>query len=122
MDIQGDWINQYGSTVTFEVDDDGNLSGWYNSRKGRSASGREYALYGRQNGEVISFCVDWQGESVNLHAITTFSGRCVRGANGQEEIHTMWTLARQFEDTEMKKPTGAWNAFLTNADIFVRDE
>jgi len=120
--IDGTWINQNGSTVTFEAADDGTISGTYVSRKGRAASGRRYPLRGLINGEVLNFLVDWQGDGHNLGAITSFSGRLAREPDGQDVIHTLWILVRQWEDSEQQKPTGPWNAFLTNADVFHRQD
>ncbi len=115
-DISGEWINQNGSTVKLVVQD-GAVSGWYRSAKGRAAIAKRYRLIGQQNGELVTFQVDWQDADANLHAITAFSGRIIGGGR---EIHTVWTLVRQFEDVQQSNPTGAWNAFLTNADVFKR--
>jgi hypothetical protein len=115
-DISGVWINQNGSTVELFIED-GVITGWYCSQKGRSAKNKRYPLVGQQNDEIVAFQVDWQDDESNLNAITSFSGRIVGGG---KEIHTVWVLARQFEDEALQKPTGAWNAFLTNSDVFTR--
>ena len=122
MNIDGEWINQNGSTVTFEQHTDGTLSGTYRSRKGRGAVGNSYPLTGHVNGELVAFQVDWRDASANLSAITSFTGRLGRDADGQPVLHTMWVLARQFEDEARTKPTQTWNAFLTNSDVFRRAE
>jgi hypothetical protein len=119
--IQGKWTNQNGSTVEFDESNDGQLTGVYRSRKGRSAAGKDYALRGQRNGEIVSFQVNWQDADHNLASMTSFSGRLVIEPNGQATIHTVWVLARQFEDEQQTKPTAAWNAFMTNADVFRRD-
>jgi hypothetical protein len=120
IDLNGLWVNQNGSTVVLEAVPGGEIKGWYCSRKGRSAVGKRYPVVGRQNGELLSFLVDWQDAEHNLEAMTAFSGRCVVDAQREVAIHTVWVLSRQFEDDARQKPTGAWNAFLTNADIFRR--
>ena len=120
MQIDGTWINQSGSTVELAADASGKLSGYYCSRKGRAASGKRYPLTGQLNGEVIAFQVNWQDAQENLQSITSFSGRLVRDGNGGEVIHTVWVLVRQWEDEQRTRPTGTWNAFLTNSDIFHR--
>jgi uncharacterized protein YndB with AHSA1/START domain len=120
MNIDGEWINQNGSTVTFEQHADGTLSGTYRSRKGRGAVGNSYALTGHVNGELVAFQVDWRDNAANLHAITSFTGRLGREVDGRTVLHTVWVLARQFEDEARTKPTQVWNAFLTNSDIFHR--
>ena len=121
MDINGTWVNQNGSTVAFEVDAGGKISGSYRSRKGRAASGLKYPINGRQNGELVAFQVDWHDDRTNLHAITSFTGRCASNAEGHDIIHAVWVLARQFEDDAHTKPTGVWNTFLTNSDVFLRE-
>lgn len=120
MDIDGTWINQNGSTVSFVSAADGALSGAYASRKGRAARGKSYALTGRVNGEIVTFQVDWRTDRENLHSITSFTGRLGHDADGAPVLHTVWVLARQFEDEARTKPTQPWNAFLTNADVFHR--
>ncbi len=120
MQIDGTWINQNGSTVELSVDASGCLSGWYCSRKGRSASGKRYPLHGQVNDEVLVFYVDWQDADDNLGSVTSFSGRVGRDQEGFEVIHTVWVLVRQWENEERSRPTGTWNAFLTNSDVFRR--
>jgi uncharacterized protein YndB with AHSA1/START domain len=120
MDIDGEWINQNGSTVTFERHADGRLTGRYQSKKGRGAVGNSYPLTGCVNGELVAFQVDWRDDRANLHAITSFTGRLGRDPQGRTVIHTVWVQARQFEDEARTKPTQIWNAFLTNSDAFHR--
>ena len=120
MEIAGTWINQNGSTVELEEDADGRLSGTYRSSKGRSVQGKGYALQGLRNGDVLTFSVDWNDGDVNLGSITSFSGRVGGDGAGEPVIHTVWVLVRQWENEERTKPTGVWNAFLTNSDVFRR--
>ena len=122
MQIDGTWVNQNGSAVEFVADASGKLSGYYSSRKGRAASGKRYPLTGQLNGEVIAFQVNWHDAQENLQSITSFSGRLGRDSNGCEVIHTVWVLARQWEDEQRTRPTSTWNAFLTNSDIFCRND
>lgn len=121
MDIDGEWINQNGSTLEIVTGENGLISGWYCSAKGRAASGRRYPISGVKSDELLAFHVNWRSDGIeahDIHAITSFTGRCV--TSPEPAIHTMWILARQYEDSEQTKPTGAWNAFLTNADVFTR--
>lgn len=120
MIIDGTWVNQNGSTVELTANADGTVSGYYVSRKGRAAAGKRYPLSGRLNEGVIAYQVDWQDDQENLNSITSFSGRIGRDAAGREVIHTVWVLVRQWEDPERTRPTGLWNAFLTNSDVFYR--
>ncbi len=121
MDINGTWINQNGSTVTFEADAGGDVKGEFRSRKGRAASDSGYPLSGRRNGELLAFQVDWRDGDANLHAVASFACRLAIDGNGRDTIHAMWVLARQFEDAAQTKPTEVWNTFMTNVDTFVRE-
>lgn len=121
-DIRGRWVNQNGSTLVIDDVDDGQIIGRFESLKGRAAKGIEYPVTGLQNGELVSFLVSFLSAEQNLHAITTFSGRWESGSDGIHRIHTTWILSRQFEDSEMQKPTQVWNSFLTNSDVFTRTE
>ena len=121
MDINGTWINQNGSTVTFEAAAGGHVTGEFRSRKGRAASDRGYPLSGKRNGELLAFQVDWRDANANLHAVASFTCRLAVDDNGRDTIHAMWVLARQFEDEAHTKATEVWNTFMTNVDTFVRE-
>ena len=121
MDIDGTWINQNGSTVTFETGAGGHVSGVFQSRKGRATAGKGYSLTGMRNDELLAFQVDWRDGEANLHAIASFACRLAVDGNGRDTIHAMWVLARQFEDEALSKPTEVWNTFMTNVDSFVRE-
>jgi hypothetical protein len=118
----GPWVNQNGSLLHLEVSAEGAVSGWFESRKGRAAAGRRYPVLGRANGVLVSFIVDFRIEGQDLGSITSFSGRLAVGPDGAPALHTMWILARAFEDAEHSRPTQAWNSFLVNADVFRRPE
>ena len=121
MDINGTWVNQNGSTVTFEADASGRVRGEFRSRKGRAASDTGYPVSGKLNGELLAFQVDWRDADTNLHAVASFACRVAVDDDGHDTIHAMWVLARQFEDEARSKPTEVWNTFMTNVDIFVRE-
>lgn len=113
--MDGVWENQNGSTLELTEDEDGRLSGWFASKKGRAVMGKRFPVSGCRNGGVASFHVSWHDNEQNVHSITSFSGRLIG-----DQLHTVWVLAREFEDAEQEQPTGAWNAFLTNADVFTK--
>lgn len=117
--ITGDWVNQNGSIMEL-LESDGVITGHYVSRKGRSASGKRFPIQGVLNGEVLAFHVNWLDADANLESITSFSGRLERDSEGIKAIHTVWILVRRWENEEASKETGAWNAFLTNSDVFRR--
>ncbi len=118
VDFRGHWINQNGSTLSIVDQSGGSICGRFVSKKGRAAQGVEYPVIGCVNGELATFLVNFVSSAANLHSITSFSGRHTRGADGRERLHTVWILARQFEDDACTKPTQVWNSFVTNSDVF----
>lgn len=117
MELCGEWENQNGSILAIDEVRDGTFTGSFESAKGRAARGRRYPVQGAVNGELVAFAVNFVDEEDNLHSISNFSGR-LQG----HVLHTVWVLARAFEDAERTKPTQPWNTFLTNSDRFVRRE
>jgi len=122
VDLRGCWINQNKSVLWIDEQLDGRIGGRFASKKGRAAKDVEYVVHGCVNGELASFAVNFRDGETNLCAITSFSGRHVRGADGVERLHTVWILARQYEDDAKSKPTQAWNSFITNSDMFEKTE
>ena len=122
LDLSGSWENQNGSLLTIQESDGGEFSGVFESKKGRAAADKHYPIVGVQNGEILSFIVNFNSEEENLHSITSFSARYLKSREGEDQIHTLWVLTRQFEDQQRTKPTQVWNSFLTNADVFTRIE
>ena len=115
MELEGVWQNQNGSLLRIDEVRDGAFGGAFQSAKGRAARDRLYPVQGTVNGNLVAFAVNFVDEDANLHSISNFSGR-VEG----DVLHTVWVLARAFEDAEQRKPTQPWNTFLINADRFVR--
>lgn len=122
VDLRGRWINQNQSVLWIDEQIDGLIRGRFASKKGRAAKDVEYVVHGCVNGELASFAVNFRNAVANLYAITSFSGRHVRGADGVERLHTVWILARQYEDEAKSKPTQPWNSFITNSDVFEKIE
>ena len=115
MRLSGEWENQNGSVLTIGPVENGAFEGTFVSRKGRAAAHRRYPVRGTVNGELLAFAVDFQDDTDNLHSISNFTGRLHDGV-----LHTVWILAREFEDAERTRPTQPWNTFIVNADRFVR--
>jgi hypothetical protein len=123
IDLRGRWVNQNNSILWIDEQANGRIAGRFTSKKGRAAKGTAYVVHGCVNGELASFAVNFRGDDHNLSAITNFSGRYAREADGVERLHTVWILARQYEDEAHAKPTQVWNSFITNTDVFEkRDE
>lgn len=119
MEILGDWQNQNGSVLSVTDLNGDHFTGVFVSKKGRAARDNAYPVSGVINAEIVTFCVNFVSPDANLHSITNFSGRLAR-EEGVDTMHTVWILARQFEDAERTKPTHPWNTFLTNSDVFRR--
>ena len=115
--LTGTWTNQNGSALELQEGTDGGLTGRFLSRKGRAAEGVQYPVVGVRNDGVAAFFVNFHVAAANLGSITSFSGRIVE-SQPHRTLHTVWTLARDYQDSERTLPTQAWNAFLTNADVF----
>jgi len=113
MELSGDWENQNGSVLSIGRVESGAFSGSFVSAKGRAARGRSYPVAGVVNGSLVAFAVNFVDEHDNLGSISNFTGRLDDGV-----LHTVWVLARAFEDSERSKPTQPWNTFLVNADRF----
>lgn len=123
VDLTGVWQNQNGSRLHItRIEANGRFEGSFISSKGRAETDRAYPTFGVVNGEVASFTVDFGGGTPHLASITTFAGRWILAADGRPQLHTVWVLARQHADAAQTEPTGVWNAFLTNADVFERVE
>ena len=115
MELSGDWENQNGSVLTIGSVVDGAFNGSFVSAKGRAARDRRYSVAGVVNGPLVAFAVNFADEEKDVGSISNFTGRLEDGV-----LHTVWVLARAFEDSERTKPTQAWNTFLVNADRFHR--
>ena len=122
VDLRGRWVNQNGSTLWIDDQQGGLFGGRFTSKKGRAAKDKAYVVRGCVNGELASFAVNFRAEDHNLSAITSFAGRYAREADGVEKIHTVWILARQYEDEARAKATQVWNSFITNTDVFDKQE
>jgi hypothetical protein len=122
LDLTGRWVNQNGSVLEITETAAGHLSGVFISSRGRAPAEKHYRVVGVANGELLSFVVDFRDGEENLRSLTNFTGRYVLDNDGKEQIHTVWVLARQFEDEAREKPTQIWNTFLVNSDVFARED
>ena len=118
MEMIGKWVNQNGSILEISEADGNTLRGSFISTKGRAVQGTKYPMQGIVNDELISFAVNFIDANENRASIATFSGRFTD--DDSPKLHTIWIVARQFEDAAKTKPTQLWNTFLTNSDTFTR--
>lgn len=115
MNLSGDWENQNGSVLRIGPVENGAFEGTFVSTKGRAVRNRGYPVRGTVNGELLAFAVNFADDADKAHSISNFTGRLHDGV-----LHTVWVLAREFEDAQRTKPTQPWNAFIVNADRFVK--
>ena len=118
MNLLGKWENQNGSILEVTAIHEHNFNGSFVSMKGRAVRGTRYPVQGIVNGELVSFAVNFVDGDDNTASIATFSGRLQE--EDEPKLHTVWIVARQFEDSEQTKSTQVWNTFLTNSDVFTR--
>ncbi len=110
--LDGTWVNQLGSEVTFTADALGGLRGEYCGGAGALA-GHRYPIIGSFQpdplaGNVpVAFMVRWS----EAHCLTTWCGHYL--ADG-EEIHTTWLMSSEGEQGD------EWKSTLIGHDVFRR--
>ncbi|KIY65059.1 avidin family protein [Cylindrobasidium torrendii FP15055 ss-10] len=116
--INGTWHNELGSTVDFDVDQNGTISGQYNSAVGNAES--VYVLTGRyetdpvdNQGLTLGWTVNWHNDVLDAHSVTTWSGQYFGG--DEEVIQTHWLLTRTTTLEDL------WESTHVGTDVFTRD-
>jgi hypothetical protein len=77
--LSGDWYNQLGSKMTLIADENGGLSGKYNSAVGEAED--FYILTGRfdtsaiARGVSVGWVVTYRNRKLNAHSTATWSGQ-----------------------------------------------
>ncbi len=116
MSLAGTWYNELGSKLDLEVDDDGQLTGSYET--GVSAKGcaeGQYEVAGRTDGETLGFVVNWKNAKADCESTTSWAGHYRPGDEGAEESLAMfWLLA------ESAGPAEEWESMMVGKDVFVR--
>jgi hypothetical protein len=121
MDWKGKWRNQYGSLVEIADDSDGVITGMFKTAlEDSSFYGQELPIRGAAHGDVIGFTAAGEGSAGS--AAVSYTGILRDG-----KLETMWhtvagtTLTAEREGAPAKrKQVGAWRAFGTSLDTFIR--
>ncbi|CAA7262589.1 unnamed protein product [Cyclocybe aegerita] len=115
--LSGDWYNQLGSKFTLIADENGGLSGEYNSAVGTAED--SYILTGRfdadpQPGRGISvgWVVTFRNSRLNANSTTTWSGQYFDGDNERILVH--WLLSSS------TTPSSVWRSINTGHSTFTR--
>lgn len=111
--LEGTWVNQLGSEVTFTPDPEGGLHGEYCGGAGALA-GRRYPVTGsyqpRPLGPAVpvAFLVSW----AEAHCVTTWCGHLL---TDRDEIEATWLMA-----TEAESARDQWRSTVIGHDVFRR--
>ena len=104
MDLQGRWRNQYGSVLRLRQEEDGLLSGEFETALEDSIFfGTPVPIAGVRSGSAVSFCFGLERDG--SAAVCSFTGRMEKG-----RIETVWHVV----STDKPWP----HAVATNADTF----
>jgi len=113
IDFSGIWVNELGSEVELNVQED-RVSGNYRTAVGRASPTERFDLTGFATRDRIVFCVKF-GSYGTLGAWTGLHSE----EKGVEEIYSLWHLPRDIQDDEEAKDY-RWSAILTGVNTFKR--
>ena len=117
MTPSGEWINERGSRIKLEADDDGSLRGTYHTEVGNAEG--IYRLVGRhdtegsEGGRSLTFCVCWENYELNSHSATAWAGQLQMDEDG-DLITTMWLLTRETDQSD------DWESTKAGQDVYRR--
>ena len=110
-DLDGVWVNEAGSAVTFKVAEDGILSGYYQTELGQPDAESRFPLTGWTQGDVLAFSVKFTG----FGSITSWSGQVSEDETGPF-IRTLWHYTKDIPDDE--EAEDLWRSINAGAAIF----
>ena len=110
--FSGQWINDRDSAVQF-VDNDGLLSGYYQTALGQPDKSKKFPLTGFAEGDQITFTVNFKGYG----SLTSWTGQLTQDESGPY-IRTLWNLTRDVEDA--LEDDELWNSITSGASDFRR--
>lgn len=110
--LEGTWVNQLGSEVTFMPDSLGRLHGEYCAGAG-SLAGRRCPVVGTYQRDLVgrtvplAFVVGWS----EAHCVTSWTGHFLPE---QDEIDTTWLMAAESDSHD------EWKSTVIGHDVFRR--
>ena len=110
--FSGQWENDRGSAVTFEVKE-GLVSGYYQTNLGQPEKSQKFPLTGWAEGDQITFTVNFQGYG----SLTSWTGQMSEDHQGPY-IRTLWHLTRDVPDE--KEDEDLWGSITAGASEFRR--
>lgn len=110
--FSGQWINDRNSAVHF-VDNDGLLSGYYQTALGQPDKSKKFPLIGFTEGDQITFTVNFKGYG----SLTSWTGQLTEDESGPY-IRTLWNLTRNVEDA--LEDDELWKSITSGASDFRR--
>lgn len=109
-DISGTWVNERGSAVTF-TDNNGLLSGYYNTQLGNPDPESRFPLTGFIEGDQVTFTVNFKSYS----SLTSWTGQMSEDDQGPF-IRTLWHLTRDIPDAE--EDEDMWSSIIAGSAKF----
>ncbi len=111
QDFEGVWQNEAGSVVTLQVDEDGGVSGHYQTELGNPDNITRFPLTGFMQGDVLAFSVNFEG----FGSITTWSGQMSEDDRGRF-IRTMWLYSRDVAEEDEAEEL--WRSVVNGSATF----
>ena len=108
--LSGEWANERGSSVTF-VENNGLLSGYYNTQLGNPDPASRFPLTGFIEGDQVTFTVNFKGYG----SLTSWTGQISQDADGPF-IRTLWHLTRDVPDAE--EDDDLWSSIIAGSANF----
>ena len=108
--LSGQWVNERGSAVTF-TDNDGLLSGYYNTQLGNPDPASRFPLTGFIEGDQVTFTVNFKGYG----SLTSWTGQMSEDEDGSY-IRTLWHLTRDVPDAE--EDDDLWSSIIAGNATF----
>jgi len=108
--VTGDWANERGSSVTF-VENDGLLSGYYNTQLGNPDPASRFPLTGFIEGDQLTFTVNFKGYG----SLTSWTGQMSEDVDGPY-IRTLWHLTRDVPDAD--EDEDMWSSIIAGSANF----
>ena len=109
--LRGLWVNEAGSVVYLDPQDDGALSGYYQTELGAPDADSQFPLKGWIQGDVVAFSVNFKG----FGSITSWSGQLSDDQDGPF-IRTLWHYTKDIPDAE--EAEDLWRTINTGYAVF----